>query len=122
MQQMRARVVPHRRLSQFGINDRVDLVADYDRLPRRNRMRPHSLDRVMHALHIGDDRVAVGRIEPALVANLSARFGVERRMVENDFALFTRLEFLRALAALDDRQYLAIIRLRLPITLEDALR
>ena len=60
-------------------------------------MRPHSLDRVVAALHFGDDGVVIVAVEPSPVANLSAGLGVERRVVEDDLAFFARLEFLRAL-------------------------
>ena len=61
-------------------------------------MRAHSLDRVVAALHFGNDGVVIVAVEPSAVAHLSAGFGVERRVVEDDFAFLAGLEFLRALA------------------------
>src|SRR5712692_2132382 len=89
-------------------------------------MRADALDRVVAAGHFGNDRVVIVRVEPSAVANLPAGFGVEGRVVEDDFALVTGLEFLRALAVVDDRQCggTAYFGLRVPykLRLNHALR
>src|SRR5262249_39328226 len=72
--------------------------------------------------HIGDDGVVIVRVEPATVANLSARLRIERRVIENDLAFLAGLEFVRALAVFEDGEYLAAFRARLPIALKSGSR
>ena len=65
-------------------------------------MGAHALNRVVASSHLGDDGVVIVGVEPSAVADLAAGFGVEGRVVEDDLALLTGLEFLRALAVLDE--------------------
>jgi hypothetical protein len=60
-------------------------------------MRPHALHRVVASLHFGDDGVVIVGVKPSAIADLSAGFGVERSVIEDDLAFFSGLEFLRAL-------------------------
>ena len=85
-------------------------------------MRAHSLHRVVTALHFGDDRVVIVAVEPSAVADLSAGLGVERRVIEDDFAFLAGLEFLRALAVVDDGQHFAAVGASLAIAFERGLR
>ena len=81
-------------------------------------MRAHSLDRVIAAFHFGDDSVVIVAVEPSAVADLSAGFGVERSVVEDDLAFFAGLEFLRALAVVDDGEDFAAVGAGLAIAFE----
>ena len=81
-------------------------------------MRAHALDRVVTALHFGDDGVVIVAVKPSPVAHLSAGLGVERRVVEDDFAFFAGLELLRALAVVDDGEHFAAIGAGLAIAFE----
>ncbi len=81
-------------------------------------MRPHTLDRVVAAFHFGDDSVVIVAVEPSPVAHLSAGFGVERRVVEDDLAFFAGLEFLRALAVVDDGEHFAAVGASLAVAFE----
>ena len=63
-------------------------------LLRDDAMRADSLHGISDAFDISDQRVVVFGVEPADVADLSAGVGVERRVVEDDFAAFAGLEFL----------------------------
>ncbi len=57
-------------------------------------------------------------VEPAAVADLAAGFGVERRVVEDDFAFVAGLEFLRALAVVDDGEHFAAVGASLAVAFE----
>ncbi len=67
-----------------------------------NLMRAHALDRVVASRHFGDDGVVIVGVKPSAIADLPAGLGVEGSVIENDLAGFSGLEFLRALAILDD--------------------
>ncbi len=103
---MRGRVVAHGGEANFGVDHSIDFVAHANRLFGDDLMRAHALNRRVAALHFGDDGVVIVGVKPSPVANLPAGFGVERRVVEDDFAFFARLEFLRALAVVNDGQAL----------------
>ena len=81
-------------------------------------MRTHALDRVVAAFHFGNDSVVIVAVEPSAVADLSAGFGVERRVVEDDLAFFAGLQFLRALAVANDGEDFAAIGTGLAIAFE----
>ena len=95
---------------------------DADRLFRDDLMRAHSLDRVVATFHFGDDGVVIVAVEPSAVADLAAGFGVERRVVEDDFAFFAGLEFLHALTVVDDGENFAAIGTGLAVALEVGFR
>ncbi len=61
-------------------------------------------------------------VKPSAVADLAAGFRVERGVVENDFAFFTGLEFLRALSVVDDGKHFAAVRAGLAVAFERRLR
>ena len=81
-------------------------------------MRAHSLDRVVTAFHLRDDGVVVVTVKPSPVAHLSAGLGIKRSVIEDDFAFFAGLEFLRALAVVDDGQHFAAIGTGLAVAFE----
>src|SRR5208282_915871 len=126
---MRGRVVAHSGLANRGVDYGVDFIADAEGAPpsrvscggwglHDNLMRAHSLHRVIAASHFGDDGVVIVGVKPSAIADLSARFGVEGSVVENDFAGFARFEFLRALTVLNDGKHFAVVRARLAIAFE----
>ena len=81
-------------------------------------MRPHALNRVIASRHFGNDSVVIVRIKPSAIPHLPASLGIKRRVIENDLARFASLEFLHALPVVDDRQHLAAVRPRLPVSFE----
>src|SRR5215471_2163083 len=81
-------------------------------------MCPHSLNGVITSLHVGDDSVVIVGIEPTAIANLATRLGVERRVIKNDFAFFARLQFLHALAVMNNGQHLASVGAGLLVAFE----
>ena len=81
-------------------------------------MRAHALDRVVAAFHFRDDGVVVVAVEPSAVADLPAGLGVERCVVENDFAFVAGLEFLRALSVVDDGEHFAAVGAGLAVAFE----
>src|SRR5438128_11242137 len=113
---MSGRVVAHGGLADLGVDHRVHFVAHADRLLGDDLVRAHTLDWVIAAFHFGYDGVVIVAVKPSAVANLASGFGVKRRVIEDDFAFFARLEFLRALPVVDDGQNFAIFRPRLPIS------
>src|SRR5579863_496236 len=84
-----------------------------------NLVGAHALDWGVASCHFGDDGVVVVGIEPSLIADLAAGVGIERGVVEDDFAGFASLEFLCALSVLDDGQHLASVGASLTIAFED---
>src|SRR6267378_3462767 len=108
MKEMRGGVIAHRGFSDVGVDYGVDFLPDANRLLGDYLMCAYTLNGGVAAGHFGDDGVMVVGVQPSAVADLSAGFGVEGRVIEDDLALVTGLEFLRALAALDDSQDFAI--------------
>src|ERR1039457_962965 len=116
---MRSRVIAHGRLTNLGVHDGIDLVPDFEGAPpyavfvgacpelvegwgflyglHNNLMCSNGLNRVITSRHIGDDSVVIIGVQPSPIPPLPARLGIERRVIENDLARFTRLQFLRAL-------------------------
>ena len=89
MQQVRAGVVALRRVAELCVDDRVHPHSQRDGLLHLHAMRAHTLHRLGAAQHIADYRVVIVRAQPAVVADLAARVGIERRVVEHDLHLFT---------------------------------
>jgi hypothetical protein len=85
-------------------------------------MRPHALYRVVTSSHFSDNGIVIVGVKPSAIADLPARFGVEGRVIENDLALVSGLEFLRALAGFDDGQHFTVVGARLAIALEVGFR
>ena len=82
--------------ADFVVNDSVELVADVNCLLRKQAVRADALHGIGHAFDFGDESVVVVGIKPAHVANLSAGIGIERRVIEHDFAALTGKQFVRA--------------------------
>jgi hypothetical protein len=81
-------------------------------------MRPHPLDRVVAALDLRNDGVVIVAVKPPAIANLPAGFGVKRCVIKNNFAFLASLEFLRALAVVDDGENLAAVGTGLAVAFE----
>ena len=122
MQQMRGRVIAHGGLADVRINDGIDFLSDADRLLGDDLVGADALDRGVASGYFGDDRVVIVGIEPSAIADLSARLGVEGRVVEDDLALIARLEFWDSLAVFDNGEDFAVFRARLPVAFEVRFR
>src|SRR5271156_3027590 len=127
---MRSRVIPHGGLTNVGVHDGIDFVANTKGAPPfrvfcggwgfyDDLMRSHALNRRITSCHVGDDGIVIVRVKPSLVADLPARVGIERSVIKDNLARVSGLEFLRALPVLDDGQHFATGRTSLPITFED---
>ena len=102
-------------MRESSVHNGVDFLANANRLFRHDLMRSHALNRRVASRHFGDDGIVIVGVKPSLVANLPTGFGIERRVIENDFACSPRLEFLRALPVFDDGQHFAVVGASLPI-------
>jgi hypothetical protein len=85
-------------------------------------MRADSLNRVVASRHFGDDGIVVVGVEPSPIAHLATGFGVEGSVIKDNLAGVTGLEFLRALAAFDDRENFAVVGASLAIAFEFRFR
>ena len=121
LQQVRRSVVAHGGLADFGVDHGIHFLANANSLFGDDLMRAHSLDRVIAAPHLGNDGVVIVAVEPAPVADLPARFSVERRVIKNDFAFVARLELLRAHALADDGEDFTAVGASLSVAFEIGL-
>ncbi len=87
MQQVRAGVIAADGVAACAIDDGVDVVADRKRLLEQGFVRADALHGKNAAGDFGDGGVAIGRGEPAGVADLAAGVAVEAGVVEDDFDL-----------------------------------
>ena len=85
MQQMRAGMVAPRRRAVIGIDNRVDLVADSQRLAQNRLVREDSLHRLGASAHIGDHGVVIVGVKPADIAHLPAGIGIKAGVIEHHF-------------------------------------
>ncbi len=96
--------------AQLGAADRVDghdhVVADFQLALLDFGVM--GVEIAHHLLHVGDRRLAAGPDEAAGIAELAARFGVERRLVGDDPAALARLQRGDLLAVEHDRLDLAL--------------
>ena len=118
LQQVCCRVVAHGGLADFGVDYGIDFVAYSDWLLGDDLMRADPLNRSVAAFHFGDDGVVVVGVEPSAVADLAAGFGVERRVIEDDFAFVSGLELLRALSVVDYGEHFAAVGASLAVAFE----
>src|SRR5271168_701278 len=107
MKQMRSRVIAHSRLTNVGVDDGVNLIANAQRLFSNHLMRPHPLNRRVASSNFGHDGIVIVQIKPSPVSNLSAGVGIERRVIEDDLAGLSSLKFPRSLPVVDDSQRFA---------------
>src|SRR5205823_13218216 len=94
-------MVAHSRFTNARIHDGIDFVADTKQLFGTHLMRTNALHRIVGSLNFGDERIQLVAVEHSAVANLAAGFSIKRRVIKDDFALFSRLELLHSLAILD---------------------
>src|SRR5271166_1796178 len=85
-------------------------------------MRAHALDRRITSRHLGDNGVVIVRVEPSLVTDLPTGIRIERRVVEDYLAGFSRLEFPRTLPVVDDSEHFAAVGAGLAIAYEKRFR
>src|SRR5690349_16149731 len=116
---MRAGVIAHGGFADGGIDHGVHFVADMNRLLGVDLVCAHALYRVISARYLGDDRIVIVGVEPATIADLASGLGVERRVIENDFAFVAGLEFFRALAVFEEGEDLRAFGASLSVALED---
>src|SRR5437667_3913661 len=83
-------------------------------------MRSHALNGVVASLDLGDHSIQFIAVERAAISNLPARLRIERRVIENDLAFFSRLEFLNPLSILDDGQHFAVFGAGLQVAFENS--
>src|SRR6202044_2788489 len=102
MKQMGGCMISHGGLTNVSIHHRIHFVTHADRLLSNNLMRPPALNRRIASRYFSDDGVVVVRIKPSLITDLSTGVGIERCVIEDDFPRVARLEFLRALAVVND--------------------
>src|SRR5712692_4275520 len=85
-------------------------------------MCPHSLNRRIASCHFRNNRIVIVRVEPSTIANLSARLGVERCVVEDDLTVIAGIELLHALAVFDDGSDFAVVGSGLTVAFEGGFR
>ena len=121
MQQVRAGVVARCRRTLRAIDHRIQRVAHGNGPPHRHAMRKDALHRLGAAMHIGQRRRVVRRIQPACVAHLPAAVRIEAGSVEHDLTLVAGLQHLHANAILHQRQDIRIIGTQTGVTNEVGL-
>src|SRR5580658_2881152 len=99
---MRGRVIAHGRFANCGIDYGVYFLAYANWLLGNHLVRADTLDRVVASGNFGDYCIVIVGVEPSAIAYLASGFGIEGRVVEDDLAVVSGLEFLRALTGFDD--------------------
>src|ERR1019366_8022561 len=112
---MRGRMIAHGGFANRGVDYGVYFLPHANCLLGDDLMRAHSLHGVIAAGHFGPACVVIVGVAPSALADLAAGFGIEGRVVEDDFAGVAGLEFLSALIALDDGENFAGVIARLAI-------
>src|ERR1700733_11397121 len=102
MKKMRSRMIAHGRFANAGVDHGIDLIAYANPLFGSDLMRAHALNRRIASLHFGDDGVVIVGVKPSLVSNLPAGVGVERRVIEDDLAFFSRRKLLHTLSVVNN--------------------
>src|SRR6202035_820153 len=115
MKQMSSGVVATDCVAALAVDYGVDAVAEGEWLLQQGFMSTHTLYGRHAADDLGDGRVAISGSEPACVANLSARVGVETGVVENDFDFVAGSRRRNTCAVLDDGEHFAVGRIKLPV-------
>ena len=102
VEQVRAGVVAADGVAALAVDDGVDVIADGEGLLEDGLVRADALHGQDAAGDFGDGGVAVGRGEPAGVADLAAGVAVEAGVVEDDFDLVAGAGCGNADAVFDD--------------------
>ena len=111
-------MVAHGGLADFGVDHGVDFVADADWLFGDDLVCAYALNRRVAAFHFGDDGIVIIGVEPSAIADLATGFGVEGCVIEDDFALVSGCELLRALAVVNDGEDFAVVGTSLSVAFE----
>lgn len=109
MQQVRGRVVQHRRLPARGIDARQHSFADAQRfaaLPFADM----AVELPTEFLRVVDDESSGHVFQRTGIADLPARLRIERRAVQDDRGRFAGLQRFHGAAVAQDRQHLAVLR------------
>ena len=108
MEQVRARVVAHRVGPPVGIHDRLDGLADPQPPVERAAMDDQAAERLLRVGHREQLAAAARLAQDALVADLAAALGVERRPVEDDLGLAVAGQLVELHPVPDDRDDAAL--------------
>src|SRR5581483_2147348 len=84
-------------------------------------MRSHALYWVVAPFNFRNYPVQFIAVKVSAVSDLAAGLGIKGRVIQDDLAFLSGLEFLNALAILDDGQHFAIFRTSLEVAFEDRL-
>src|SRR4051794_12046260 len=113
---MGSSVVPHGGFTTSGVHDGINSVANTKWLFCNYLMRTYALHRIVSSAHFRNYGIHLIAIKRTAVTNLSAGFGIKRRVVKNDLACLAGLQLLHALTIFDDGQHFAILRSRLQVS------
>ena len=108
MEQVRAGVVAHRVGAPVGIDDRLDRLADPQPAVERAAMDDQAAERLLRVGHREQLAAAARLAQDALVADLAAALGVERRPVEDDLGLAVAGQLVELHPVADDRDDAAL--------------
>ena len=103
VEQVRAGVVAHRVGAPLGVDDGLDGLADAQPAVERAAMDDQPADRLLRVLDREQLAAAARLADRALVADLAAALGVERRPVEDDLGRAVAGELVELHAVADDR-------------------
>ena len=113
MEQMRARVVAHRVGASVGIDDRLHRLPDPQPAVERPAVDDQPTERLLRVGH-REQLAATARLaQDALVADLAAALGVERRLVEDDLGLTVAGQLVELHPVAEDRDDPAVAGRRL---------
>src|SRR5438132_10615113 len=102
MQKMGGGVVAHGRLAYFGIDDCVHIVA-WDKCPPGNHaVRSNPLNGEVAARHFSDYFFTLCIQQPTHIPDLTSRFGVETRVIQNYVGLLALFNAMSRDPVLDD--------------------
>src|SRR5437868_15548345 len=94
MKQVSSGVIAHCRFANLGVDHRIHLISDSNGLLGNYFMRAHALNRVIASDHVGNHGVVVVRVKASTIADLTASLGIERRVIADGVAYFSRLKLL----------------------------
>src|SRR5437016_1041776 len=121
MEQMGAGMVARDGLADVGMDNRVNLHANMNRLLGDYFVGADALHGHGAAIDLGNDGIVLVVVEDANVAHLATGVCVKRRVIEDYISLFAGSERLNTLAVLYDGQHFTATGFRLAITFEDGL-
>ena len=108
MEQVRARVVAHRVGPPGGIHDRLDGLADPQPAVERAAVDDQATERLLRVGHREQLAAAARLAQDALVADLAAALGIERRPIEDDLGLAVAGQLVELHPVPDDRHDAAL--------------